>query len=229
TPTPAPPDPFECTVRHDYTDFGEISHSRSWCFQEGWLVMAFFTTDGKIKLLKQTDVDSDTWDDSEVIFDGSGYTECRDPSITTDGSNRLFAVWTGFDNSAGEYRLLASMKESPSSDWTEPIVAAVSETPFDDQHISCSKEKVLLPTGDEEYVVLIGYQVGDIVYSQISPKDLWAFLPPQIVSAQDDVTRDPDTLCLESPYNYNALFGWSFKVTDDNWDIKFRNADFKTP
>ena len=230
-PTPAPPDPFECTSQTVLTDFGEISHSRSWCFHGGQLVLAYFTADGEIKLAKQTDVDADTWDDSEVIFDGSGYTECRDPSIASDGSDRLFALWTGMENSSGDYRLLVSMKETPTDNWTEPIVAAISLYPntFDDQHISCSTEKVLLPTGDSEYMVLIGYQANGITCSEISPKNLWAFLPAQQVSAENDVTRDPDTLCLESPYLYDAMFGWSYKVTADNGDIKFRNADFKTP
>jgi len=227
--TPAPPDPFICTSETVLTDFGEISHSRSWCFHDGVLLMAYFTTDGKIKLLRQTDNAVDTWDDTEVIFDGSGYTGCKDPSIAVDNSGRLFAVWTGQENASGQYKLLASMKETPDGDWTEPIIAATSATLFDDQHISCSTEKVLLPTGDNEYLVLIGYQVGDIVYSQISPKDIWGVLPAQQVSADGDVTRDPDTLCLESPYQFDSLFAWSFKVDEDNWDIKFRNADFKTP
>jgi hypothetical protein len=67
------------------------------------------------------------------------------------------------------------------------------------------------------------------VSAQISPKDLWGFLPPQQVSAEGDVTRDPDTLCLGGAYNYDSLFAWSFEVDEDNWDIKFRNADFETP
>ena len=227
--TPAPPDPFVCTSETIFTNFGEISHCRSWCFQDGKLFMVYFTTDGKIKLLRQTDNILDTWDDTEVIFGGAGYTGCKDPSIAVDKSGRLFVVWTGKENASGEYRLLASMKATPAGAWIAPVIAAASSTPFDDQHISCSSEKVLLPTGDSEYPVLIGYQVGDKVYSQISPKNLWAFLPAQQVSAVGDVTRDADTLCLEPPYNYDSLFAWSFKVVDTNWDIKFRNADFKTP
>jgi len=211
------------------TESGEVSHSRSWAIHGGTLVLAYYTTDGKIKLLKQIDQTGDTWDDTEVIFDGTGYTGCKHPAIAVDGSDRLFALWTGQEGSSGDYHLLASMKETPSGSWTEPIVAATSSSPFDDQHITCSTQAVLLPTGDSEYLVLIGYQTGDIVYSQVSPKDLWAFLPTQLVSADGDVTRDPDTLCLAAPYLYDALFAWSFEVDEDNWDIKFRNADFETP
>ncbi len=229
TPTPAPPDPFECTPRHDYTDFGEISHSRSWAFQSDTLIMAYYTTDSQIKLLKQTNVTADTWDDTEVIFDGLGYTDCVNPAIAVDGNDRLFAVWTGQETSSGEYHLLASVKETIDGEWTEPVLVATSDTELDDQHISCSKEEILLPTGDSEFLVLVGYEVGEVVYANISPKHLWAFLPPQQVSADGDITRDPDTLCLEGPYNYHALFVWSFEVEEDNWDIKFCNADFKTP
>jgi len=224
-----------CTVPWNYdplnalTDNGEISHCRSWAIQDGKLALAFFRLDGQIRLLRQTDPTSDEWDDTEVIFNGSGYTDSKDPSIAEDGSDRLFAVWTGQETSSGEFRLLASMKETPTSAWTAPIIAATSSVPFDDQHISCSAEKVLLPTGDSEYMVVIGYETNDVTYSEISPKDLWAFLPAQQVSAEGDATKDPDTLCLESPYSYDALFVWCFEVDSDNWDVKFRNGDFETP
>ncbi len=210
------------------TKYGEVSHSRSWGIHGGTLVLAYYTLGGQIRLAKQTDQAADTWDDTEIIFDGTGYTDCRNPAIAVDASDRLFALWTGREDASGEYHLLVSMKETPSGEWTEPIVAASSSDPFDDQHISCSTEQILLPTGDSEYVVLIGYENNGVVQSRISPKDLWAFLPEQQVSA-DDMARDPDTLCLEEPYNYDALFAWSFEVDEDNWDIKFRNADFETP
>lgn len=227
--TPDLTQPWVYESLNTLTEFGELSHSRSWAFYSGNLVLAYFTTDGKIKLLRQTDQSSDTWDDTEVIFDGTGYSDSKNPALAADNSGRLFAVWTGKHTSSGEYHLLASMKESPSGSWSPPILVATSSQPFDDQHVSCSTEKVLLPTGDSEYLVLTGYENGGVVYSQISPKDLWAFLPPQQVSADGDTTRDPDTLCMAPPYIYDALFAWCFQVSDENWDIKFRNADFKTP
>ena len=229
TPTPAPPDPFQCTERHDYTDNGEISHSRSWAFHSNTMVMAFYRLDGQIRLLRQTDIVSDIWDDTEVIFDGSGYSDCKDPALAADGNDRLFAVWTGQEMSSGVYHLLASMKESADGEWTDPVIAAVSSQPINDGHVSCSAEQIMLPTGDSEYLVLIGYESDGVVFSGISPMNLWAFLPARQVSAAGDDTRDPDTLCLEAPYVYDSLFAWSFMVDEDNWDIKFRNADFQTP
>jgi hypothetical protein len=211
------------------TTYGEVSHSRSWAFYDGNLVLACHTQDGKIKLLRQTNQTLDTWDDTEVIFDGTGYSGCKNPALAADKTGRLFAIWTGQETSGGEYRLLASMKESATATWLTPIVVAGSSEPFDDQHISCSTDEVLLPTGDSEYLVLAGYETGGVAISRISPMDLWAFLPAQQVSAEEDVARDPDTLCMATPYLYDALFAWSFEAAEDDWDIKFRNADFETP
>ena len=83
-------------------------------------------------------------------------------------------------------------------------------------------------------MVLIGYEEHHIVQSRISPMDLWAFLPSQQVSDGPDIAADPDTLCLKGDYKYDALFAWNSEVTPGtigwgNHDIKFRNADFKTP
>jgi len=211
------------------TENGEVSHSRSWAFHGGELVMAYFTTAGEIKLLRQTDQAADIWDDTEVIFDGVGYTECKDPSLSVDPSDRMFAVWTGLNNDSGEYELLVAMKETPSSEWTVPIVAETSIQPFDDQHVTTSFEEVLLPTGDLEYMVLIGYSLENMVYYQICPMDLWAFLPRMLVSDETDKSRDPDVLCFQAPYMYDALFAWSIEVTEDDWDIRYRNGDFMTP
>ncbi len=211
------------------TDVGEVSHSRSWAFHGGELVMAYFTTDGTIKLLRQTDQVDDLWDDTEVIFDGAGYTVCKDPSISVDPTERMFAVWTGLNNDNSEYEILASMKETPLSAWTIPIVANSSATPFDDQHMTTSFEEVLLPTGDLEYMVLIAYSLEDAVYYQISPMDLWSFLPEIQVSDETDTSRDPDVLCYQAPYVYDALFAWSVEFTPEDWDIRFRNGDFVTP
>jgi hypothetical protein len=74
------------------------------------------------------------------------------------------------------------------------------------------------------------------VQSQISPLDLWAFLPPQQVSAIEEIAADPDTMCIKHnfEYAYDALFTWNFEVVPGaigfgDHDIALRNADFKTP
>jgi len=217
-----------------YTDNGEVSHVRSWAIQSGQLVLAFYTTSGQIKLLRQTDQASDTWDDTEVIFDGSGYTDCKDPSVAVDGDGRLFAVWTGKNSSTNLYEILASMKDTKTGTWTTPIVATSSDSAYNDTSVTISAEKVLLPTGDSEYMVLIGYENNGVIQSCISPKDLWAFLPEQEVDTGVVTAQEPDVLCPKAPYTFDALFTWSFEVTPGDLgigdhDIKFRNADFKTP
>ena len=121
------------------------------------------------------------------------------------------------------------MKADPLAEWTTPVVAASSASEFNDCHITTSYEQVLLPTGASEYMVLIGYEQDGIVYSQISPKDLWAFLPYQVVSEETNTSQDPDTMCFAAPYLYDALFAWSIEVLPDDWDIRFRNGDFVTP
>jgi hypothetical protein len=83
-------------------------------------------------------------------------------------------------------------------------------------------------------MVLIGYELNHVVHSQISPMDLWAFLPEQPVTNGDDICHDPDTMCMRAPYTYDALFTWNYEVVPGTvgWgdhDIRFRNADFKTP
>ena len=126
------------------------------------------------------------------------------------------------------------MKETPTSSWTQPVIAVTSTTPFDELHVTTPSEKVNLPTGDSEYVVLVGYEVDSTVKSAISPMDLWQFLPAVQVSADGDICHDPDTLCMASPYNFDALFTWNYEITPGtigygDHDILFRNADFKTP
>jgi hypothetical protein len=217
-----------------YTNSGEVSHVRSWAIQGGRLGLAYYTTAGQIKLLRQIDQPNDIWDDTEVIFDGSGYTGCKDPSIAVDGDGRQFAIWTGVNSTSNNYEILASMKPTLTDTWSTPMVAASSDVPFNDASLTLSSEKVLLPTGDSEYMVLIGYENGGAIYSIISPKDLWAFLPVQSVSSGTVPEREPDVLCLKAPYTFDALFTWSFEVTPGdpgigNHDIKFRNGDFKTP
>jgi hypothetical protein len=218
------------------TSYGEASHVRSWCRYNGTLALSYFTLGNQIRLLKQTDKAANTWDDTEVIFDGAskGYLNSRNPSICADGDGRLFAIWVAQQASTNEWHLLASMKESPTSALTEPLIAATSTTEINDAHVSVSAEKVTLPTGDHEYVLLVGYEKDGVTISDISPMDLWAFLPAVQVSADGDITRDPDTLCTAPPYKYDAMFTWAFEVTPGalgvgNYDIKFRNANFKTP
>jgi hypothetical protein len=217
-----------------YTDNGEVSHVRSWAIQDGQLVFAYYTTPGQIKLLRQTDQASDTWDDTEVIFNGAGYTGCKDPSVAVDGDGRLFAVWTGKNSSTSKYEILASMKSTKTGTWSAPIVAASSDSLFNDTSATVSVDKVLLPTGDSEYMVLIGYENNGAIQSRISPKDLWAFLPKQQVNTGTVPTQEPDVLCLQAPCTFDSLFAWSFEVTPGDigvgdHDIMFRNADFKTP
>ncbi|HDS30280.1 MAG TPA: hypothetical protein ENN67_04465 [Firmicutes bacterium] len=213
---------------------GEISHVRSWCFHDGMLVLAYYTVGNQIKLLKQTNQTTDTWDDTEVIFNGSGYTGSKHPSICEDGDGRLIATWVGRNSSTNNWEILASMKETPTSTWTTPVVAASYTSEPNDVHVTCSTDAVDLPTGDSEYVVLIGYEINGVINSQISPKDLWAFLPADQVNTGSALTRHPDNLCMKSPYQYDALFAWHFEVTPGelgvgNWDTMFRNGDFKTP
>jgi hypothetical protein len=197
-------------------------------------VLAYYTTAGEIKLLRQTDQVSDTWDDTEIIFNGSGYTGSKHPSLAVDGDGRLFCIWTGQNSSTNKYEILASMKATKTGTWTTPIIAASSDLAFNDASVTISSEKVLLPTGDSEYMVLIGYENNGVIQSRISPKDLWAFLPEQQVNTGSAPTQEPDVLCLQAPYTFDALFTWSFEVTPGDLgvgdhDIKFRNADFKTP
>ena len=215
------------------SNYGEISHSRSWTSLDNKLMLIYYTLNGQIRLTNQTDPVAEVWDDTEVVFDGTGYTGCTDPSICVDGDGRVFAIWTGKENSSGEYHILASMKE-PMGTWTTPLIAATSGSAFDELHVTTSADKILLPTGDSEYMVLIGYQDGQTAQSRISPMDLWAFLPAQQVSAVTDIANDLDTLCLKAPYKYDALFSWNYEITPGgvgagNRDIKFRSADFKTP
>jgi hypothetical protein len=217
-----------------YSNFGEVSHVRSWAIQSGQLVLAFYTTSGQIKLLRQTDKTFDTWDDTEVIFSGSGYTECKDPALAVDADGRLFAAWTSLNSSTNQYEILVSMKPTNTGTWSTPIVAASSDLPFNDTHVSTSVDEVLLPTGDSEYMVLIGYENNGVIQSQISPKDLWAFLPPEQVNTSSVPMIDPDVLCPKAPYGFDAVFAWSFEVTAGDLgvgdhDVVLRNADFATP
>jgi len=218
------------------TGFGECSHVRSWAFQEDTLILGYWTVAEQIKLLTQTDQAADTWDDTEVVFDGnaSGYSNVKDPGLAADPDGRLFMVWTAQEDATSEWHLLASMRETLSGTWTDPIIVTTSETEINDAHVTVGKNLVSLPTGADEYQVLVGYEIDGIVSSQISPKDLWAFLPEDQVSAVGDTTRDPDVMCMETPYEYDALFAWAFEVTPGdlglgNWDVKFINGDFTTP
>ncbi len=217
-----------------YTDNGEVSHVRSWAIQSDQLALAYYTTAGQVKLLRQTDQATDTWDDTEVIFSGAGYTDCKNPSLAVDGDGRLFAVWTGTNSSTDKYEILASMKSTKTGTWTTPIVAASSDSAFNDTSVTISAGKVLLPTGDSEYMVLIGYENNGVIESRISPKNLWAFLPEQQLNTGTVPAREPDVLCPQAPYTFDALFAWSFEVTPGelgvgDHDIMFRNGDFETP
>jgi len=219
------------------TPSGELSHSRSWAFQDGGLVLAYWTLDNKIKLLRQTIPSVDVWDDTEVIFDGSGYTGCKDPSICNDPNGQLFCIWKGQQISSGEYHLLASKLTSSSGTWSTPMVIATSTSDdFDDQHITVHNGLYAMPDGDDETILLVGWETDTIVHSQIILGEAWDWLPSGEVSDVTDISRDPDVLCANSAgtYNYDAIFTWSYEITPGSvgygdYDIYFRNADFVTP
>jgi hypothetical protein len=214
---------------------GELSHSRSWAFQDGLLVLAYYTNSGQIKLLRQTDYANDTWNDTEVIFNGTGYTQTVNPALCNDTNDRLFAVWAGKEQSSGEYQLLLSELDSPGEAWAQPIVIATSTTEaFDDQHVSAHNIPYELPNGEMEDLLLIGYEVDTHVYYQIFLVGMWDWLPPLEVDDPTETIRDPDTMCLSYNYNYDGLITWSTEVVPGsigygNWDIVFRNGDFTTP
>ncbi len=229
---PGSPDPIP--TMNTLTPSGEISHSRSWAFQDDLLVMAYYTNTGQIKLLRQVDYAGDVWDDSEVIFDGSGYSGCKNPALCFDANNRLFAVWTGKENSSGDYQLLVSRLDSPTDPWSAPMVIASAAGQFDDQHITAHDEKFELPDGTMEDLLLVGYDLGKQVHYQIILLDMWDWLPAMDVSDSDDIIRDPDTMCLGYSYNYDALMTWSYEILPGSigygdYDIMFINGDFVIP
>jgi len=215
------------------TSYGELSHSRSWGFQDDLLVLAYYTQDGKIKLLRQTDYTNDTWDDTEVIYDGSGYTQPKNPAICTDESNNLYVVWTGENQSSGEFDLLVQMHDGTS--WSEPMVIASSTSDnFDDQHITWHSTQYELPNAEMEDILLIGYEVDSQVFYQIVMVDKWDWLPDYEVSDPDDVSRDPDVMCMDYEYNYDSVFTWSYEIVPGSvgygdYDIYVLNGDFYTP
>ncbi|MFH1676121.1 MAG: hypothetical protein ABIC40_03765, partial [bacterium] len=218
------------------SSYGEISHSRSWAFRDDLLCMAYYTNSNQIKLLKQTDYANDIWDDTEIIFNGAGYSESKNPGLSYDSNNNLYVVWTGLNASTAAYDVLVSMSDSPGN-WTAPMVIASSTTDFfDDQHSSFYATPFELPNGDMENLLLIGYEVDSHTYYQIVLLDAWDWLPPLEVDAPYEVIRDPDTMCIDPAfgYKYDALITWSSEVIPGtigygNWDIKFRNGDFEIP
>lgn len=222
-------------IQNTLTNSGEVSHSRSWAFQDDLLVMAYFTNSNQIKLLRQTDQGTDTWDDTEVIFDGTGYTQSSHPALSADSNGRLFCVWRGIENGSGDDHLLVSMLTDSSSSWTSPMVIATSNSDtFDDQHISAYNTTFELPDGSMQDLILIGYEVDDVVQYQIVMVDAWDWLPAIDVSDSSVVCRDPDTMAPQDNYGYDALFTWAYEVTPGplgvgNYDIQLVNGNFVIP
>lgn len=222
-------------VMNTLTDYGEVSHSRSWAFQDGLLVMAYYTLDGQVKLLRQTDQVNDIWDNTEIIYDGIGYLDSAHPALCFDDENRLFAVWNGQEINSGENYLLASKLEASGDTWSEPMVIATSATDvFEDQHISMRTMEYEFPNGDMVDLLLVAYEIDNMVTYQILMADAWDWLPPMQVSEAGEITRDPDAMCMNNDYIYDALIAWSYEIIPGDvgygdYDIKFVNADFVTP
>ncbi len=211
------------------TDDGFVSHSRSWVRQGQGIALIYSTSTGEIRLAETTDAPTnDTWDTSEIVWDGTGYSDVTNPALCTDSSEKLFAIWTALNSSTSEYEILASMRETVDGPWSDPAVVTTSVTEFDDIHISSAE--VLLPSGTTEDVATVAWETGDAVGSALSPLDLLAFLPEQDVSATGVIVQDPDVMCIDDTweYTYDVLFAYSWDDAGD-WDCAIRHADFETP
>ncbi|HDS30208.1 MAG TPA: hypothetical protein ENN67_04105, partial [Firmicutes bacterium] len=186
------------------TGDGIVSHSRSWARQGQGLAFIYYTPSGKMILAETTDAPTNsTWDITETVWDGAtaGYTEVKNPALCADSTGRLFAIWTGKHTASGEWRILSSMRETPSSSWTTPaIVTSSTSHSFDNLHIS-SKVKTL-PGGVSEDVAVVTWDSNKKCSSALSPMDLMAWLPVQQVSLDGVDVMQPDVFCPGMNYVY---------------------------
>jgi hypothetical protein len=205
-----------------------ISHSRSWARQGQGLALIFYTPSGNMMLAETTDPPTNsTWDATETVWTGTGYTTVRDPALCADSTGRLFAVWTARETASGSNQILASMRETSGGSWTAPVLVTSSTADtYDDIHISSAV--VSLPGGVSEDVAVVGWENSDKCSAALSPMDLMAFLPLQDVSLTGVQIMDPDVMCPGMSYVYDVLFAWSWNNAG-NQDIALRNADFKIP
>ncbi len=236
TPDPYWPGQFDPKPpMNTLTDIGEISHSRSWAFQDDLLALAFYRLSGQILLLRQIEYTNDVWDDTDIIFGGSGYLDSAHPAMCNDTNDVLYVIWTGRHLASLDYHLLLSQLDTPTGAWSQPMVVATSSTEnFDDQHITSYGMQYELPNAEMEELLLIGYEIDDVVYYQIVLVNAWDWLPALEVSDSLDISQEPDVMVMENPYNHEALFAWSHEVTPGsigygNHDIIFRNGSFATP
>ncbi len=221
--------PDQVTAVQQLTSNGIISKTRSWARQGQGVALIFSTSTGNIMLAETTDAPTnDNWDASEIVWTKtSDYDTCHTPSLNADSSGRLFASWVAHNTSLGQWEILASMRETPSSSWTTPAVVTTSALEFKDVHISSAP--VLLPTDTTEDVAMVTWENDNSIGSALSPLDLAAFLPVQDVSSQGANTRSPDGMCISGSfgYSYDTIITWSQQ--NSSQDIVVRNADFETP
>jgi hypothetical protein len=213
------------------TNNGLVSHSRSYARQGSGLALAFMTPSGQVKLAETTNPPTNsTWDATETVWDGAGYTGLNSVTLCSDTSGRLFAAWTALRTSDNKYVILASMRTTSTGSWTTPAVVVFGSTSYSDVHIS--SKSVLLPESVTSDVAVVAWETGGTTSASLSPLDLMAFLPVQDVSASGVTTQDPDVMALTGTYQFGAIFAYSWDNTtgpNPNWEIELRHADFETP
>ena len=189
------------------TTDGLVSHSRSYARQGQGISLIYYTSSGEVMIVETTDAPTNnTWDVSETVWDGAGYTGTNSSTICTDSTGRLFAAWTARRTSDNKYVILASMRSTPSSSWTTPCEVASGSAIFSD--INISSKSVLLPGSITSDVAVVAYETGGTTSATLSPLDLMAFLPKQDVSATGVTTQEPDVMAWRdiSRWSYICIF-----------------------
>jgi hypothetical protein len=215
-------DAHSCSFWGTVTTSGEVSHVRSWARVGNGLALAWFTTTGEIRVAFTSDPPTNqNWGTSELVFDGSGYANVRDPGLAVDPDGRLHLCFVGRNTASSQYELRYARRETDGT-WGESIQAISSSDDISDAHIDFAE------VNDLE-VLLVAYETEGQVRYVLSPSAGLAFLPPGEISPASETAYDPDIIVTDPPYNFDTVCFYAFDDGTGSGDIAWVNADFETP
>jgi hypothetical protein len=217
------PTGMEGATTDTVTSDGEISHVRSWGRDGDGMLLAFYNLVGEVRLAGTTDPPNNvTWDSGTVIFDGTGYTEIRDPGMFVDSTGRVHICFVGLNQSTGLYDLLYTRADSPDDPFMPPVVAATSADPINDAHIC-------FQVYDEYPVVGIVFETGRQIRSVLCAReDGTIFLPYQQMTEDGSFNADCDFwFTLSATYKYDSLIVYDTRE-EPSRRIVLQNANVGT-
>ncbi|MBU1023258.1 hypothetical protein KKB99_03125 [bacterium] len=201
---------------------GRLSHVRSWGLDtSGLLYMAFSDTSmSNIQLSYGLDSTNINWATPSVIYLDAAYNDVRDPGMHIIND----IIYLGFNRhnmSSGDYELCFMKANVSDLNFSTPVAAVSSTTPFDDAHIQAGSFFA-------KDAVAIAYQNNNTVSFTYSSDDGSVWETPVTVQETSANTEDCDMIFMNhtGSLTEDIIVIWSEDNGGGYRDIKTRMGHF---